>query len=157
MLDRLKALHQTSWRRRGQPGCFAAPRFESFHRDLIRARFSSGEIQLLAATAGERPIGYLYNFAHGDRVYAYQSGFDYVADGRLKPGLVAHALAIEHATRASFATYDFMAGENGLKASFASHWTEMVWLSVEGRSRGLWLQSQGSRLKLNIRGVAHGH
>ena len=74
MLDRLKALHQTSWQRRGQPGCFAAPWFESFHRDLIRARFSSGEIQLLAATAGDRPIGYLYNFAHRDRVYAYQSG-----------------------------------------------------------------------------------
>jgi hypothetical protein len=49
MLDRLKELHQTSWRRRGQPGCFAAPWFESFHRDLIRARVSSGEIQLLAA------------------------------------------------------------------------------------------------------------
>ena len=110
MLDRLKALHQTSWRRRGQPGCFAAPWFESFHRDLIRARFSSGEIQLLAAVAGDRPIGYLYNFAHGDRVYAYQSGFDDVADGRLKPGLVTHALAIEQAARAGFAVYDFMAG-----------------------------------------------
>ena len=145
MLDRLKALHQTSWRRRGRPGCFAAPWFESFHRDLIRARFGSGEIQLLAAAAGDRPIGYLYNFAHGDRVYAYQSGFDYVADGRLKPGLVAHALAIEQATRAGFAAYDFMAGENRLKASFASHWTEMVWLAVQGPSAiswwiaGLWI------------------
>ena len=149
MLDRLKALHQTSWRRRGQPGCFAAPWFESFHRDLIRARFSSGEIQLLAAAAGDRPIGYLYNFAHRDRVYAYQSGFDYVADGRLKPGLVTHALAIEQATRAGFATYDFMAGENWLKASFASHWTEMVWLAVRrpaGQSAvWSWLLSSGRR------------
>ena len=147
MLDRLKALHQTSWRRRGQPGCFAAPWFESFHRDLIRARFSSGEIQLLAAAAGDRPIGYLYNFAHGDRVYAYQSGFDYVADGRLKPGLVTHALAIEQATRAGFATYDFMAGENRLKASFASHWTEMVWLAVQGPSAISWLDRRLADLK----------
>ena len=80
-----------------------------------------------------------------------------MADGRLKPGLVTHALAIEQATRAGFAAYDFMAGENRLKASFASDGSEMVWLGVQGRSRGLWLQSQGSRLKLNIRGVAHGH
>ena len=151
MLDRLKALHQTSWRRRGQPGCFAAPWFESFHRDLIRARFSSGEIQLLAAAAGDRPIGYLYNFAHGDRVYAYQSGFDYVADGRLKPGLVTHALAIEQATRAGFATYDFMAGENRLKASFASHWTEMVWLAVQGPSAISWLDRRLVDLKKRMR------
>ena len=151
MLDRLKALHQTSWRRRGQPGCFAAPWFESFHRDLIRARFSSGEIQLLAAAAGDRPIGYLYNFAHGDRVYAYQSGFDYVADGRLKPGLVTHALAIEQATRAGFATYDFMAGENWLKASFASHWTEMVWLAVLAPSAVSWLDRRLVDLKNRMR------
>jgi CelD/BcsL family acetyltransferase involved in cellulose biosynthesis len=134
MLDRLKALHQRSWRRRGRPGCFATPIFETFHRDLIRERFRHREIQLLEATAGSRPIGYLYNFAHGDRVYAYQSGFDYAADGRLKPGLVTHALAIERAMREGFAIYDFMAGENRLKASFASHWSEMLWLAVERRS-----------------------
>ena len=151
MLDRLKALHQTSWRRRGQPGCFAAPWFESFHRDLIRARFSSGEIQLLAAVAGDRPIGYLYNFAHGDRVYAYQSGFDDVADGRLKPGLVTHALAIEQAARAGFAVYDFMAGENRLKASLASHWTEMVWLAVQAPSAVSWLDRRLVDLKKRMR------
>jgi CelD/BcsL family acetyltransferase involved in cellulose biosynthesis len=139
MLGRLRALHQASWRRRGQPGCFAQPAFENFHRDLIRARFASGEIQLLAAAAGERPIGYLYNFAHRDRVYAYQSGFDYMPDGRLKPGLVTHALAIEQATRAGFAAYDFMAGENRLKASFASDWTEMLWLAVQGSSAVSWV------------------
>ena len=124
---------------------------ESFHRDLIRARFSSGEIQLLAAAAGDRPIGYLYNFAHGDRVYAYQSGLDYVADGRLKPGLVTHALAIEQATRAGFATYDFMAGGNRLKASFASHWTEIVWLAVQGPSAISWLDRRLVDLKKRLR------
>ena len=33
MLEQLKALHQKSWRRRGEPGCFATPIFETFHRD----------------------------------------------------------------------------------------------------------------------------
>jgi CelD/BcsL family acetyltransferase involved in cellulose biosynthesis len=153
LLDRLKALHQASWQRRGRPGCFAAPAFESFHRDLIRARFGSGEIQLLAAAAGERPIGYLYNFAHGGRVYAYQSGFDDGADGRLKPGLVTHALAIEHAARAGFAVYDFMAGANRLKTSFASHWSEMVWLAVQDRSPMSWLDRRLQDLKNRMRDV----
>ncbi|HEX6111633.1 MAG TPA: GNAT family N-acetyltransferase, partial [Geminicoccaceae bacterium] len=151
MLDRLKTLHQTSWRRRGQPGCFATPSFETFHRDLIRARFGSGEIQLLAASAGARPIGYLYNFVHGDRVYAYQSGFDDVADGRLKPGLVTHALAIEQAMREGFAIYDFMAGDNRLKASFASHWTEMVWLAVQGSSTVSWVDRRLADLRSRMR------
>jgi CelD/BcsL family acetyltransferase involved in cellulose biosynthesis len=155
MLERLKALHQQSWRRRGQPGCFATPFFEAFHRDLIRDRFRHGEIQLLRVAAGSRPIGYLYNFAHGDRLYAYQSGFDYTDDGRLKPGLVTHALAIEQATRQGFAVYDFMAGENRLKASFASHWSEMMWLAVQRRSLLSWLERRLAGLPVRSRSQPH--
>jgi CelD/BcsL family acetyltransferase involved in cellulose biosynthesis len=140
MLEQLKALHQRSWRRRGQPGCFATPIFETFHRALIRDRFRYGEIQLLRAAAGNQAIGYLYNFAYGDRIYAYQSGFDYAADGRLKPGLLTHALAIERAMREGYATYDFMAGENRLKASLASHWRDVVWLRVQRPSAAFWLE-----------------
>jgi CelD/BcsL family acetyltransferase involved in cellulose biosynthesis len=150
MLEQLKTLHQRSWRRRGQPGCFATPVFETFHRGLISRRFRHGEIQLLRAAAGSRPIGYLYNFAHGDRVYAYQSGFDYAADGRLKPGLVSHALAIEQAMRQGFAIYDFMAGENRLKASLASHWSEMVWLSVQRPSAASWFERQLAAVKSRV-------
>jgi CelD/BcsL family acetyltransferase involved in cellulose biosynthesis len=142
MLEQLKALHQQSWRRRGAPGCFATPSFEAFHRDLIGERFRHGEIRLLCAAAGGQAIGYLYNFAYANRIYAYQSGFDYAADGRLKPGLVTHALAIEQALREGFAVYDFMAGENRLKAGFASHWSDMVWLSVRRPSAASWLERQ---------------
>lgn len=140
MLDQLKVLHQQAWRRRGRPGCFAAPVFEAFHRDLIRDRFHHGGIRLLCACAGDRPFGYLYNFAHGDRIYAYQSGFDYPADGRLKPGLVSHALAIEQALGNGFAVYDFMAGDNRLKASFASDRDDMLWLALRRPSLRSWLQ-----------------
>jgi CelD/BcsL family acetyltransferase involved in cellulose biosynthesis len=155
MLERLKVLHQRTWQRRGRPGCFATPFFEAFHRDLIRERFRHGEIQLQCAAAGDHPIGYLYNFAHGARVYAYQSGFDYVADGRLKPGLVTHALAIEQAMREGFAVYDFMAGENRLKASFASHWSETVWLTV--RRPAVRFQLQDWLRKSKIRSILASH
>jgi CelD/BcsL family acetyltransferase involved in cellulose biosynthesis len=153
MLEQLKALHQKSWERRGRPGCFATPLFEAFHRDLIRDRFRHGEIQLQCAAAGRQAIGYLYNFAHGGRVYAYQGGFDYAADGRLKPGLVTHALAIEQAMREGFAVYDFMAGENRLKASFASVWSDMVWLSVQRTSAAFWLERQLAAAKSRVTGA----
>jgi CelD/BcsL family acetyltransferase involved in cellulose biosynthesis len=146
MLDNLKVLHQATWRRRGRPGCFAAPAFEAFHRDLIRDRFDHGEIRLLCARAGDQSFGYLYNFAHGDRIYAYQSGFDYPADGRLKPGLVSHAMAIEQALGDGLAVYDFMAGDNRLKASFASDRDDMVRLAIRRRSYRTWLERR--RLEL---------
>ena len=65
--------------------------FEPFHRLLIERSFSEGGIQLLRACAGEQVVGYLYNFRLGNRVYAYQSGFD-DADRRERPGIVTHAL-----------------------------------------------------------------
>ena len=147
MLDGLKVWHQRTWQRRGRPGCFASPVFEAFHRDLIRRRFGHGEILLLCASAGDRPFGYLYNFAKSGRIYAYQSGFDYTADGRLKPGLVSHAMAIEQALRDSFEVYDFLAGENRLKASFASDRGEMVWLLLQRRTARAWLKRRVARFK----------
>ena len=155
MLDRLKAWHQRTWQRRGRPGCFASPVFEAFHRDLIRSRFRHGEILLLCASAGERSFGYLYNFARSGHIYAYQSGFDYTDDGRLKPGLVSHALAIEHALRDNVVVYDFLAGENRLKASFASDREEMVWLALQRRTARAWLERRVAGLKaLGRRGAA---
>ena len=82
----MKALHCASWERRGEPHSFAGEFFEPFHRLLIERSFAEGGIQLLRACAGERVVGYLYNFRLGNRVYAYQSGFD-DADRRERPGI----------------------------------------------------------------------
>ena len=71
----LKALHCASWERRGKPHAFTGPFFEPFHRRLIESCFDEGGLQLLRASAGDRVIGYLYNFRLGSRIYAYQSGF----------------------------------------------------------------------------------
>ncbi len=82
------------------------------------------------ARAGERIIGYLYNFRHNGRVYAYQSGFA-DADPRERPGVVAHALAIRHALGSGLRVYDFMAGRNRLKESFATSCEPMLWQVVQ--------------------------
>jgi CelD/BcsL family acetyltransferase involved in cellulose biosynthesis len=88
----LKALHCASWERRGIAHSFGGGFFEKFHRRLIERHFAEGAVQLVEARAGERVIGYLYNFHRDGRVYAYQSGFD-DADPRERPGVVTHALA----------------------------------------------------------------
>ena len=64
------------------------------------------------------------------RVCAYQSGFNFDADSRLKPGLVAHSLAVEYNLRMGANIYDFMAGEGQHKRSLASNFEAMIWLVV---------------------------
>ncbi len=152
-LDRLKALHQASWKRRGQAGAFASRFFEDFHRTLIRDRFGAGEIQLLRIGPARDPIGYLYNFVKNDRVYAYQSGFRYDGDPKRKPGVVSHVMAIEHNLRSGAQVYDFMAGEGQHKASLGTHATELVWLALQ-RDRLRFRIEEGLRaVKRKVRGA----
>ena len=128
----LKALHQSSWVARGQPGAFASPFFEDFHRRLVSTAFGRGEIQLLAVDAGARRIGYIYNFLYRGRIYNYQSGFDYeVCEKHNRPGLVAHARAIEFNARAGHAIYDFLAGDLEYKQALGTGAGSISWVVVQ--------------------------
>lgn len=130
----LEELHQAYWRARGRPGSFSNPFFVRFHQQLIRDRFAAGEIQLARISSPGKVIGYLYNFVYRGRVYAYQSGFQYEADNKRKPGLVSHYLTIEHHLRSGARVYDFLAGEGQHKQSLATNAHSLVWL-VEQRDR----------------------
>jgi CelD/BcsL family acetyltransferase involved in cellulose biosynthesis len=147
----LKDLHRASWERRGRPHAFSGAFFEPFHRLLINRSLSQGAVQLLRASAGDRTIGYLYNFRLGSRVYAYQSGFA-DADPRKRPGVVTHALAIRHAFRSGAQVYDFMAGHNQLKESFATECQPMLWQVVQQPRPAFRLENLGRRLKRAVTG-----
>ena len=134
-LDALAVLHQATWTGRGRPGAFADPWFRRFHRELLGRAFPRGEIDLLRIAAGERVIGYLYNFRHRGRVSAYQSGFDYaVAHPHEKPGMTCHHLAIELAAREGATAYDFLAGEDRYKTSMANAATRLHWVEATRRT-----------------------
>jgi CelD/BcsL family acetyltransferase involved in cellulose biosynthesis len=142
----MKALHSASWERRGRAHAFSREFFEPFHRLLIERSFGEGGIQLLRACAGDRVIGYLYNFRLGYCIYAYQSGFD-DADRRERPGIVTHALAIRHAFRSGARVYDFMAGSNQLKESFSTRCEPMLWQVVQQPRLEFRLENLGRRMK----------
>jgi CelD/BcsL family acetyltransferase involved in cellulose biosynthesis len=124
----LKALHIKSLSRRNMPHAFRHPYFEAFHRALIENGMPRGKIQLLKVSAGDRIVGYLYNFRHRNRICAYQSGFS-DDDWRLRPGYVCHAQAIELNARQGMMEYDFLAGENQLKSSLSDTQYELGWHS----------------------------
>ena len=128
--DAMKGLHCASWERRGRAHSFSGGFFEPFHRLLIERSFAEGGTQLLKACAGDHVLGYLYNFRLGNHVYAYQSGFD-DSDRHERPGTVTHFLAIRHAFRSGARVYDFMAGRNRLKESFATRCEPMLWQTVQ--------------------------
>lgn len=132
--DELKRLHVTRWRaRNGTAGAFTWAGFEPFALSLI-AMGATGGVDVLRITAGSTVVGVLLNFVHRGHVYAYQNGFAYGDDSRLKPGLVSHALAVAHYRQQGCTAYHFMAGEGRYKTSLGLATEELVWLRVRDNS-----------------------
>jgi CelD/BcsL family acetyltransferase involved in cellulose biosynthesis len=119
----LKDLHAQTWSERGKHSGFASSQVaQQFHTTLIATAFNKGEVQLLRISVGTRTLGYLYGFVYRGRVIFYQSGLNYgLLDKHDRPGLVCHALAIEHHSQAGHHWYDFAAGDYRYKASLAKH------------------------------------
>jgi CelD/BcsL family acetyltransferase involved in cellulose biosynthesis len=131
-LEGLKTLHQAYWIERGHPGAFANRFFERFHRRLVHDAFNRGEIQLLVVDAGSQRLGYIYNFVYRGRVYNYQSGFNYrLCENHNRPGLVAHARAIECNAALGNDVYDFLAGDVEYKQALGTAAGTMSWWVVQ--------------------------
>jgi CelD/BcsL family acetyltransferase involved in cellulose biosynthesis len=114
--DAMLELHTRTWRDRGETGAFADTAVRDFHRRLIESSAMArgmGELtaEIVRVSFGEEAIAFLYQLRYRGRVNFYQSGLAYHDDNRLKPGLVAHALAIGHYLQMGASEYDFLGGE----------------------------------------------
>ena len=125
--DLLSDFHRSRW---GRKGAFANPGFRPFHEDLIARGIPTGAVRISRTLVGGQTIGVVYNFVHDGRVLNYQSGFLYESDGRLKPGLVSHVLAIEESISRGESGYDFLAGGAGPKAHPANSEYAMKWIAI---------------------------
>jgi CelD/BcsL family acetyltransferase involved in cellulose biosynthesis len=151
--NRLVALHQARWHASGQPGAFADADVRGFHETLIRAAHGLGQLDLLRISAGETEIGYLYIMKQGGSVFSYQSGFAPAPNPQLKPGLVSHALAIEHYRAAGLHVYDLLGGAQRYKTTLAPQaGTTLHWITLfaAGSLRGR-AQQAATRLKQSLR------
>lgn len=127
-LGALVQLHNDNWQRRGMPGAFAAPGVLAFHRRLIQLAWPQSGVQLLRIRAGDKPIGYLYSFVRGGRLFVYQSAFDYqLLEKHGKPGLVTHTLAIQHNAAQGHGYYDLLAGESQYKDTLSTVTEPVTW------------------------------
>ena len=152
-LDGLQTLHQRQWQARGKPGAFANPVFSAFHQRQVVDGFARGHVQLLRVQAGSHDIGYLYNFVHRGQVNFYQSGFDYALIAKHgRPGLVAHALGIQHNAQLGHTTYDFLAGDTRYKQSLSSGMLPMAWVTVHRDTWAFRLEDGLRRVKRQLSG-----
>ena len=134
MLDELERLHQATWTARGRTGAFANRAFRQFHHALVERGHLNHAIDLLRISAGKFLIGVLYNFRHFDTIISYQSGLDYSQENsHQKPGMTAHYLAAEEALSTQMRRYDFLAGNDRYKTSFANDACKQHWLDVVPR------------------------
>lgn len=142
----LEALHQQRWRAKGKPGAFGAPFFGRFHRALLARGFPRGTVDVLRVAAGSETIGLLHTFIYKNEAYAYQSGFSFERDARLKPGLVSHLLAIRHCRDLGLRRYRLLAGDGRYKRSLATGSYELYWLSVRRPSAAFRLEQLARRI-----------
>ncbi len=152
--SQMRTLHIRSWTRRGKRHAFKNPFFETFHRSLIRIGVESGTVDLLRVSAGDRVVGYLYNFLRNGTVSSYQSGFD-DADRRLRPGYVCHAFAIAHYAAAGMSEYDFLAGANALKESYGAEKYELYWGRIRGRRVAVQIEGMMRNIRTNLKSSPH--
>jgi CelD/BcsL family acetyltransferase involved in cellulose biosynthesis len=126
--ERMVALHQERWTMLGEDGSFKSEFRVRLHRAVIERYLASGQVQLLQVQAGDRDIGYLYSFSRGNRLYVYQSGFDYtVLEKHGRPGLVTHTFAVQHNAALGYDVYDLMAGESQYKSTLATVHETLTW------------------------------
>lgn len=150
-LDGLKTLHQQQWQARGKPGGFSSGFFERFQRRLIAAALPAGAAELVRITRGDEPIGYLYNLLWQGCVHAFVSGILFEDDNRLKPGLVCHALCIQHHLEGGASFYDFMAGDFRYKSSLGEPGPDFIYLLLQRRTLAAGVESTMYSLRDRLR------
>lgn len=128
-------LHIQRWGRgKGQSG-FANQWFVNFHEQLIVDGFSKGIVDLLKIEVAGNAIAYLYCFKWLGTVYFYLMSTVQERDNKLKPGLVAHALAIEHYMgEGCYEKYDFMGGNERYKQSLADETEQFYRIRMSKRN-----------------------
>jgi CelD/BcsL family acetyltransferase involved in cellulose biosynthesis len=126
----LSTLHGERWADAGHTGVFTSARFAAFHDQAMADLLGRGALRLLTLSAHGRAVAALYNFVWNGRVYFYQSGRAVDLPQSLRPGIVAHAAAIDAAHAEGLTAYDFLGGASQYKRKLSTELRPLVALRV---------------------------
>jgi len=155
MRETLVALHEARWQARGKGGVFESPRFAAFHDAVMPELFAQGALSLLELWARGEPVAALYNVIWNQKVYFYQSGRKPDLPGKLRPGIVAHALAIRRSIELGLREYDFLKGKSRYKEELALAARPIVEVRAARRSLREALRGQTERGIAVVRKLRH--
>lgn len=128
--DDLVRLHQARWVADGKPGCFSAPRFTEFHRQLVRQCSPSGRVVLARLSHQGQAQVVLYGFVTGAKFDLYQMGINPAARTLLhSPGTAANLLLMMKLVSRGITRYDFLRGNSVFKKSLATQQQDVVRLT----------------------------
>jgi hypothetical protein len=130
--DEAGPLHKERWQGHKNGSGFNNLDFVNFHKRFITQSVPDGLVDILKIQAGDYVIAYLFNIIQDKEVKFYLSANRYDdSDKKLKPGLVAHHLAINYYNDRHFDTYDFMGGDSQYKRSLASHSVPLYFMNIQ--------------------------
>jgi hypothetical protein len=134
IFDDLIDLHQKHWTARGLPGAFSTQRYVAFHRSLLSGLLERNALVLARVRNTEQTIGCVYGFVEHNRMLMYQTGFADFEDDKLKPGLVSHAMVMQHCLDAGMDEYDFLYGDVRYKRDLSNTTRELVYAVLSKRT-----------------------
>ena len=117
-LAALMAFHEHRWRGQGGSTAFRTPSLRAFHEDATRRALDAGSLRLHLLRLDGAPAAVTYCFAHNQRIYLYQHGFN-ERFRQYSAGLVALALTIHSAIDERALEFDMLYGTEPYKGLWA--------------------------------------
>jgi CelD/BcsL family acetyltransferase involved in cellulose biosynthesis len=147
-LDDLIRVHQQRWTADGKPGCFSAPRFTQFHRQLVREWTASGRVVLARLSHQNRAGVVLYGFVTGRKFDLYQLGVTSMEETTISsPGTAANLLLMARLAERGVAGYDFLRGVSPYKKSLTTSQRELIRIGCNRPGVAVWFDQTLQLLK----------
>lgn len=123
-------------------------RFIQFHENLIKNTFDKKMVAFMKVTAGNTTIAIIYFHLVNKNVYFYLQGLSYEADHKLKPGLVAHAMASQYFLEQGMNIYDYMGGYSQYKCQLATRSEDLVSVCIQKPKLKFRIERTGQQVKM---------
>jgi CelD/BcsL family acetyltransferase involved in cellulose biosynthesis len=107
-------LHTKRWQARGEPGIFAEPGIDAFHREATERLLATGQLRLSWLELDGQPAAAEYCLSDDRTVYSYQSGFDPAVIVH-EPGVMTLVATVQDIIAHGFTGLDFLRGDEPYK------------------------------------------
>jgi CelD/BcsL family acetyltransferase involved in cellulose biosynthesis len=143
----MRELHLARFARRSVATTLASDAVVAFHQRIIRSLFADGGVELVRVGSADRAVGFLYNFCIRRKVLVFQTGFAYEPASSWSPGLLTHALAIEHYRLRGMREYDLLTGDGLYKRVLCNGERPLWWSTLYSDRPWIRLLLAGRRMR----------